>query len=581
MDFIKRKSVLKSTLAIYTLAAALIFVSGFFIHYGQEAHASKSWGHVMSDGDELVYWTIARGRMMTPRCDGNPYYFEEQGTRHIIPFTTAEITGLISKYIGVPLSWFFPIWHILMPLLLWFVIVVCCWKLWNYPLGTSAAVTLLLFEAILWGPTNGVISKFTRSMDGMAPLFIWISLIFKGDPDNKRHCAAVVLVSAIALWLHPYYAIFGLWITVFECLFSLFHKEGFLKIKLHFYAIGGCIVSGLLYAGYAYYGKNTNPLLMQLHTTGGLPFLSFLLAFLILGFVMSVATFLSFYFKKEITLLDRLVMGWAFFGALVYSFLKPHGQVATHLAYFFPVMLFSLSGWIYEKLDTLKGIHYSFLDKVAGLVFVALLVFFLLAKKDFLGKQEIYYFILIPQYFFILFSLLWVIARFDFVKRVITRKKIVCGIILLLAIGGYWRACHDSLNRDFPFGGGYQWLEQHAQKNAVVLTATLQYEDRDYLPFKTALKSYYSFHGMPWNDGSLNASRQEYRNRFRLGLFLNLLDKMPSYEGWSLDQKLHALKLDYILIPKPSPFFENITRQLMGHLQVMYQDERCLIWKVL
>lgn len=585
MSAIEKKSVFNSTLLIYTLAAALLFTAGFFIHFGQEAKASKTWGYVMSDGDDLTYWTIAKGRTMTPRCDGNPYYYEEQGTRHIIPFTTAEIIGLVSKYTGISLSWFFPAWYILMPFFVWIVIVVSCWKLWDYSLEVSAAGAMILLSAAPlfypWNPIPNIFFRFSRPMDGIAPLFLWISLLFKGDPGNKKHCVAIVLVSSLALWLHPYYAVFGMWITVLEYLYALYCKEGFLKAKLHLYAMGSCFVSGLFFAGYAFLGKNTNPMLMQIHSSGGLPALSFLMAFLMFVFVASVVLFFVFNLKKKITALDRLVMEWTFFGAFIFSFLKPVGQAATHLLYFFLIMIFSLTGWTYEKLAVLKENHGSLLNKAAGLVFAVFLGFFMISRKDFLEKHAGFYFVLIPLYFFALFFPVWAIVRFDFLKRWVMRKYIAIGIILLLAVGGYWRTCQDSLNRDFPFDGAYQWLTQHAQKGAVVLTATLRYEDRDYLPLKTGLKSYYSYHGLPWDDGSPNAFRHAYRNLFRLGLFLNALDKMPSYEGWSLDQKIHALKLDYILIPKPSPFFDAITNQLAGRLQPVYQDEWCLIWKVL
>lgn len=584
LSLIKGRSVFYSPLALYTLGAAFIFSLGFFIHFGKEAHASKSWEYVMYDRDAVYYWNLAKGRMMTPRCDGNPFYYEAQGLRQIIPSTAADMVGLLSKYTRIPLSWFLPLWNIWMPLFIWFVIVVCCWKLWNYPLGTSAAGAMILLLSSLFCPYGGIsttiLYRFPRPMDGIAFLFLWISLIFKGDPSNKKHGLAVIFVSALALWLQPLYAVFGLWITAFEYLYSLFCREGFLKAKLHLYAIGSCIVSGLFFAGYALFGKNLIPGQLS-PALSSLP-LSFSHCFMTVPmvlFAMLVIFFFHVRLGRKISPLDRLVIEWTLFGVFVYfatTQIPIAREAPIHMLYFFPIMLFSLAGWIHEKFCALKEANvFRQFSHVFMMSALAFLIFSVISRKNLFAAANWNYYAYCTQYFFILLFFLWLPARFVALSKWVTRKEVVCGIILLLAIVGYWKMPVNEDNRNFPFDGAYRWLAQHARKNDVVLTASLKYRYAEYLFLKTGLKSYYYEHAE-----TPRTPVQIYRRDFVMALLLGALDNMPQYARLPLDQKLRVFKLDYILMPNPSPFVEAVTTQLGGRLQLVYQDKQCWLWKV-
>ncbi len=577
-----KRSFFRTPLAVYTLAVTFIFVLGFFIHYGREARHSKSWQYVMSD-DQLVYWSIAKGRMMSPRCDGNPYYYEEQGTRNIIPFTTAEVIGLVSKYTKIPLEWFFPLWQILMPLFVWFVIAVCCWKLWNYPLSVSAAAALLLLLGTLFCPWPGIhttLFRFSRPLDGIAPIFLWISLIYKGDPGNKKHHIAIIMTAALTLWLQPFYAVFCLWITVFEYMSSIAQRGGFLKHRLYFHALGSSLVSGLIFADYAFHGKNiTAAYLPTRDAPGGAPLFCLLMTLLMLIVVVSVVIFFYVCLKKEVSPLDRLMTAWTFFGVLIYATLKPLSELTIHMLYFAPVMILSSAGWIHEKISILKGTRYfSFFSRAVVILSVFFLAAALISKKNFFSLESRHYFVYIPQYFFIMLFSFWLSARFHLIKTWVMQKKTVCGIILLLAVAGFWKMPLSLWNRDFSFGGGYQWLKAHAQQNDVVLTASFKCMYSEYLFYKTGLKSYFTDHGQA---SEFRRTPKAFRINFVNGLLLGLLDHMPHYGSLPLAQKLRFFKLDYVLIPKPSPFLEEVTTQLKGHLQEVYQDQKCLLWKVI
>jgi hypothetical protein len=205
----------------------------------------------------------------------------------------------------------------------------------------------------------------------------------------------------------------------------------------------------------------------------------------------------------------------------------------------------------------------------------AFLLFSTFAWKNLFAVANQHYFVYITQYFFILFFSLWLLARFDRLRNIVFRKRVIWAAILLMAVAGYWRLPVYVYNRNFPFDGGYQWLKRHAKKNDVVLTATEDSRFGQYLFLETGLKSYFYIHG-----GTSMSPGQVYRRDFVLGLLLGLLGDRPDHTGWSLEQKLHVFKLDYILIPKPSPFFDAVAAQLRGHLLAVYEDPKCFLWKV-
>ena len=579
----KSRSVFSSPLVIYALAAAFIFTLGFFIHFGREAEASKSWKYVMFDGDPSYYWSIAKGRMMTPRCDGNPYYFEEQGLRHIIPFTTAEVVGLLSKYSKIPLSWFFPAWQILMPLLMWLVLTLCCWKLWKYPLDVCAPGTLLLLLLLLYCPWVGLkitLLRFSRPMDGIAPLFLWISLIFKGDPDNKKHRVAIMLASALTLWLHPFNAVFGLWATGFEFVYFLIRRERFRRAALFLFAIGSCLLSGLIYAAYAFIGKNISAAIISPPIPRPVPAVYFLVMILTVLCIAGVVHFFCRRLNKSATALDRLVLVWFVFGLFICGiseFVPNLQETRTHLLYFSVIMIFSMAGWIHEKLCALKEVRLFSKFSIAFIVVsVAGLLFSGVVGKNFFTISSEIYSIYVSQYFLVLIFFLWMLERFGLVRRFVRRKGVLWSIILLVAVVEYWKFPVYSYNRNFPFDGGYKWLKRHAQKNEVVLTATADSMFGQYLFLETGLKPYFYIHG-----GSYFSSKQEYRRDFVMGLLLGMLGQTPLAMGDSIEQRLRVFRLDYILMPKPSPFYGAITSQLQGHLLEVYQDPQCLLWRVM
>ena len=250
-------------------------------------------------------------------------------------------------------------------------------------------------------------------------------------------------------------------------------------------------------------------------------------------------------------------------------------ETSSHLFYFIFIILLSMAGWIYEKLRILQEVRlFTRFSYAFAILLGALLLFSLISRKNPLSIVHSHYFFFIAQYFFVLLFFLFVLMRFSVLKQWVMKEKILWGCILLMAVAGYGGLPVDETLRNYPFVGGFQWLKQHAQKNAVVLTASLKYKLCEHLFLSTGLKSYFFVCG----ENDVNSS---WRRDFVTGLLLGALDKMPRYEEWSLDQKLYAYRLDYIIMPKPSPFFAAVTNQLKEHLLEVYQDSQCVLWRVL
>lgn len=324
---------------------------------------------------------------------------------------------------------------------------------------------------------------------------------------------------------------------------------------------------------------------MNFGSTYLIPFPDCLMTVVVFAAVAAIVLFFCIRLKQKVTLLDRLVLGCASWGILVYftaRIIPAIQQIQYHMFYFSPIMIFPLVGWVWEKLCVLKEAGYfSRFSKIFLIGVAAFFVFSFMAKKNpffvLSGRSELnwHYFDYLPKYFFAILFLLWLVARFDTLRRWVTRRRNICTIIVLLVCVGAWINQINKDNRDFPFDGAYQWLKQHAQKNDVVLTVSERQRYVEYLFLETGLKSY--FCGAA---GPPTTPAEKYRKSFLRGLQLGVLDKIPYYGHWSLDQKLRALKLDYILVTKPSPYFDVIEAQLEGYLQIVYQDKQCLLWKV-
>ena len=132
-------------------------------------------------------------------------------------------------------------------------------------------------------------------------------------------------------------------------------------------------------------------------------------------------------------------------------------------------------------------------------------------------------------------------------------------------------------NGKFPFDRAYAWLNKNAAPDAVVLMPSTLYSQFDYLSFYTDLRSYSSHYG-EWYSSDLNAAK--YRRVLVLCLVNGILDKAPLQGINTMAEKIGHLRMDYVLIPRWSPFLEVVRQQLAGHLTQVYEDKKAILWRI-
>ncbi len=574
----------------YAIIGFLCFSAGYFIHFGREAHASGSWNYTLGPVDNLFYWSCAKGRMTVPRSDGNPFYFEQIGLRNAVPYTAAEVVGLISKYTKIPLEFFFPIWHILMPFFAWGVLVWCLWRFWKYSLEASMLVSALLFCATLFCASEWTLcfTRFSRPLDGLPWLYLWISLIFYGDGRNKWHALMLAGSVCCALWLHPFYAAFGFWITGWEILGCLLKgKEARTRLRfLCFSLLVGCI-AGLGYYFLTSRGSDINRAILDYINSFQNQFPFMLLAMGWAVFFLIALLFFRFFFKRTPTVLDRAILEGAFFGVFmmgVQVFVLRNGQFADHLFYFSMINILISAGWVCEKLRWLKedkkqvvaDILFAGMTLLYGLVLALTKINFF--RDDFPMPMK-HYFMIYSVWFYYLVLAFFVYWRFKgfFLGLGRFKKSLVAGIVGL-ALMGFWQYPLNPANKEYPFVRAHQWLKENARANDVVLSLAMKYLRMDYLFLRTGLKSYYSTYGDAFAG---KGEKEALRPYLFVALLTGTLDEIPFLQNVSLRDKLHLYKLDYILTEQTSLFLPFVRNELRGFLKEVYRDEKCLIFQVL
>ena len=132
-------------------------------------------------------------------------------------------------------------------------------------------------------------------------------------------------------------------------------------------------------------------------------------------------------------------------------------------------------------------------------------------------------------------------------------------------------------NEKFPLGSAYAWLKKNAAPDEVVLIPSPLTSQFDYLLLYTGLRGYSSHYG-EWYSSDPEAAR--YRRVFILSLLNGVLNQAPLQGMNTLEEKIKHLRMDYVLIPRWSPFLETVKEQLAGHLTQVYEDKKAILWKV-
>ncbi len=582
-----------SRFRIVLAAGFLFFITAFFALHLKEVVASGSWKYVLMHNDEYGYWAFTRGAAETPVSDGNPFYFEQKGDTHTVPFTTTLLIGRLAHWLHLPVMVFYPVWHILMPFFLWAVLLLCLYRIWGFQLYGSALAALAILASTLYisGPAQFTLYRFSRPGDGLWILYLWISIIMNRPPQDRKSAAILGALSFAAFWFHPYYILAGIVVSALEC--SWRSRQGERNATL---ILGGILI-GTVLAAAAYYfyiqlNMGSNPWVFitnETHPGRTLSSSAILLYLLILFLVFFSRHCLR---QPRLDRFDRLLLFLFLIEPLTahaHWILPGSFQIASHRYYFLTLEIAALTGWLFQKLPGLLAWPPLAERKRTIALMLALWAGILMAWPDtnffrYFPVLDSHYDmkdnaqILLGLFPLILFS---VTAALQLKHAAARRRHLAAAGVVLLCLGGFWMLpsqVHDS-NTDYPFDGAVEWFQQHAEPDEVVLTIP---PDRrwkiNYLILHTPLKSYFN----AWYGQTLSDTRETrlYRIQFYTLLLLGWLDRIPLRGYDSIAEKLQHLRLDYLLIDKPSYFQSTIEKSLEGWLTPVYEDENCLIWEV-
>ncbi len=580
---------------IYIAGAFLVFVMCFFAMYIKEAEKSGSWRYVINNQDEFFYWVTADGVTETPQSDANPFYFEEKGIQLALPHVTANLFGYAAKFFNLPVLFFFPLWHIGMPFLLWGSMFICFVKIWKYPVFNSAAAALFFIAITFYlkGLSPLIAVRFSHPGDGLWLLVIWLSLITHLDRCSWTRVAWLWGIAFAAFWLQPMYVIPGCLVTAAEGLWYL-KKRDFSRSSKSFSVLGAvCLAGVLLYIQMKIFPPVSSLLLkesMRFDKTAS--YGEIIPSFLLYGAVIFSVLFPKMRNKESLTPLDRLTISLFTIEPLIITlscFLN-FAIILTHRYYFLLLEMACMFGLVFQNapgfFQSIKSKYYEkfvlslfFLLQMLTLWRPELTPFHhgMMTSSNFLGMHD--NILLISSIFPSSLLVAWMFFRFPVLTSALKNRMILmCGIIVLTGFGFFtFSSGPDELSRKSLFDGAYRWLDRNTPPDSVILTASPKANGRyDYLPLYTHQKIYRGALSV-----YLDRVAQGYRDMFMAALFLGILDEITMDGITDMPGKLRRFRLDYVLIERASPFFNNIEKSLNGHIQEVYRENSCLIWKVL
>lgn len=579
----------------YAAGVFFLFLAGFFILFGREAAVSGSWKFVMIHDDEYRYWVDTRN-IAEKQFEDNPFYFEELGRVRPFPQPVSWILGKLAKGLRVSVLFFFPVWHIVMPWILWLAVFLCLNRLWGYPRGASAAFSLFVLLATLYlrGQAMLTLTRFARPIDALWLVFIWISFLMNpsGKPTGPRRPWALGLLGAVILWFNPFLGFLLPILSGLEALWQTLIVKNVHEARKHW------LVFLLLTAaclGYALWVIRSLPQdsWLYAHTLTAAaklrysPFSSAVLYVLILILTAGY----KWISKRPFSILDRLTM-FVFIIEPLFTlfeiFMPARRDWTGHQYHFFLIEIFCLAGCLWEK----RGLVTEKISKRAAVFLGAALV---LLQGMILADPKIR-FIYIPHFehppyayfnnslhlLMLLPALLSLLLLFAYVPRfteAVRRPSFIIPFLVFFGLTGF--ALYPSqmrrANQSFPYEGAYEWLDQNAAKDSVLLTASALHTHVDYALLYTPCRVFVNRIG---DQATRNDEGVRFRNRFLITLLLGHFNDATFLGSLSPEEKLKNLRLDYIAAARNGPFVPPVTRQLGNFLEEVYQDEKSVLWKV-
>ena len=579
----------------YPLLALLLFSTGFLLFHGREAAHSGSWDFIITHDDEYIYWALARGSMEQPAADANPFYYEERLPGNPLPaYLTVTAAGKLAAALGIGVLSLLPAWKILMPFSLWLALFLCLVRLWGRAPGESAALALLVLLSTLFmhGAAQFTLFRFPRPGDGLGLVLLWLSLLVHADKMSARRYVGAMLATGLAtMALTPYFTILQVWTLGLQWAYEGWVRRDWSRARPHLVVLAVLFAGACGYLAFILASLDESFWIRAVLDVDRKPERYVHFPSLALYAVVCLGTWAMHRRTGDLTRFDRLVLFVVALDPLtanVRLVLGQDHQIGLHRYYFLVPQIACLLGWAIEKAQILvrdavfRRIAYW---PVLGLVWCEAFV---------LGHTGLNYFRLLPRdestfrmydhsllLLFLLPPILlgpWAFARFARFARLLRRPLLAGAALALIALAGYGlrESQLQRHNRAIPFSGAYTWLSEHGVEDAVMLTGPSRYTNVDYSMFYADVRPYYNTNGQRFSG---DPAAKEHRRFVSAALISGGLP-FVLLEFPTIAAKLRHLKLDYVLVARPGPFADKVRKQLAGHINEVYRDERCILWRV-
>lgn len=596
----KTLSVHRAEFLAFALAAFLVSAGGYFVYFGRQTALTHSWKYAIADQDEYGFWAYADGASESPSSAGNPYFYEERGRRPVIPYPVPEAAGLLARFFRVSVLFFFPLWHIGMPALVFMSLYYCLRRVWHYPFTGSfiAALVVPLSSLFLTGRVSFTLLGFPQPGDYLWAVFFWLSYVLNFRENYNRRTAACGFLAFIGIWLNPFLFLLCMLITAGELAWQQMIGKNQGRVRRLFGILGSGAAGFLCWAAYVHahwqpsqWTERSAALRDALLLRSELPSLALFLtsaaAVVLSSWRRSKDAAQQLPWINRLTRLDRLFLMTSLTAMILGNLRHAPGvpariamEMAEHIDSLYVIYVLAAAGWIFEKMKRMKlGTPKV---QIAALAGSAVAVFFISRSPGSENPSAEFGVISAAVLFAALLPVTLLACALLFRIKNVFRKRtaqFVCAVLLVaFGLSGY-RYCplpkRESPHR-FPYDGAYGWLNANAKPGEVVLTPDFAAPALDYLIFYTPLKIYDSYFGQQL---SIDPAVL-YRHRFTLALLNGVLLDMPLENATSLTEKLSRYRLDYILLPSESSSAEVIVRDLAGHLDEVYRDGACILWRV-
>tara|TARA_B100001964_G_scaffold244641_1_gene327083 strand:- start:1334 stop:3145 length:1812 start_codon:yes stop_codon:yes gene_type:complete len=589
------------------LAGLFLFVLGFLLLHGRVAQQSGSWRYTVTHDDEYAFWVIADGAGESPRSDANPFYAEHAGeTNPLLSYPTVILVGTIGGWLGVPVLTLLPLWKVGAPFLAWLVIWQCLVRIWGCREGPAAATSLCVLcgTMLLHGSAQHMLLRFSRPIDTLAASAVWLSCALNPRVLKGKTQGLTALAAAVVLLASPFHAVFCTITTWCAWLWSRWRRQDPDAGRVLWLASLASAVGLTLMLGLMHQAADNRWMQDALAFDAGVEGGSWLSVLLLVAAIFAV---LIRHRGQSLTRSDMsllCILAVEPLAANVQIILGQGYGVAIHRYYFLIFELLALIAWLADAVPKRQhGERWRPWEVPVVTVAVACVLWMVsFPETNFLrllpraGWPTAPYdnSRLLLQLWPVLFVLIWLVRRTPLQRSPAAVGPMLAAVFVCFCFATFPPQLPKA-NHSVPFHGAHTWLAEHAESAEVLLTVPPEYGLYDYAPLYCPVKLYYNPYASRW---VRDEYEREYRKSIYFSLYCGVLDQPGVPIPESLEVRLSEFSLDYILAwkgplndrwrrqtapqlpPLAGQLDASIERQLGPFLQVEYEDDRCVLWRV-